>query len=166
MFMNQFENNTISMHCDFTALYHSISSKLEEFKDYISKLLVNENSQLLEQYSYYYNALFELLSIFDEFKNECRALLKTNRIIEYVFKRNKLTPELGYYVNNVWKSFSNLLKSKLNLLKGNVSNEDYENAYSKFRDELTTHSDDFYSKIYVQTHEFDDEINQIRSILF
>lgn len=164
--MNQFENNTITMHCDFTTLYRSISSKLEEFKKYISELLVNENSQLLGQYSYYYNALFELLSIFDEFKNESRALLKTNRIIEYVFKHKKLTPELGYYVNNVWKSFSNLLKSKLNLLKGNVSNEDYENAYSKFHNELSINSDDFYSEIYVQTHEFDDEINQIRSILF
>ena len=53
--MNQFENNTISMHCDFIALSHSISSKLEEFKKYILKLLVNENSQLLGQYSYYYN---------------------------------------------------------------------------------------------------------------
>ena len=164
--MNQFENNTISMHCDFTTLYHSISSKLEDFKKYISRLLVNDNSQLLGQYSYYYNALFELLSIFDEFKSECRALLKTNRIIEYVFKHEKLTPELGHYVNNVWKSFSNLLKSKLDLLKGNVSNEEYENAYSKFRDELSISSDYFYSEIYVQTHEFDDEINQIKSILF
>ena len=164
--MNQFENNTISMHCDFTALYHSISSKLEEFKKFISKLLVNENSQLLDQYSYYYNALFELLSLFDEFKNECRALLKTNRIIEYIFRQKKLTPYLRHYVNNVWKSFSNLLKSKLNLLKGNISNEDYENAYSKFRDELSINSTDFYSEIYVQTHEFDDEIRQIKTILF
>ena len=164
--MNQVENNTISMHCDFATLYHSISSKLEEFKKYISRLLVNENSQLLGQYSYYYNALFELLSLFDEFKNECRALLKTNRIIEYVFKHNKLTPELRHYINNVWKSFSNLLKFKLNLLKGNVSNEEYENAYSKFRDELSSNSDYFYTEIYVQTHEFDEEINQIKSILF
>ena len=164
--MNQFENNTISMHCDFTTLSHSISSKLEEFKKYISRLLVNENSQLLGQYSYYYNALFELLSIFDEFKRECRALLKTNRIIEYVFKHEKLTPELGHYVNEVWKSFSNILKSKLNFLKGNISNEEYENAYYKFRDELSINSDYFYSEIYVQTHEFDDEINQIKSILF
>ena len=99
--LNQFENNTISMHCNFTTLYHSISSKLEEFKEYILKLLINENSQLLGQYSYYYDALFELLSIFDEFKNECRALLKTNRIIEYVFKHKKLTPELRHYINNV-----------------------------------------------------------------
>ena len=164
--MNQFENYTISMHCDFATLYRSISSKLEEFKKYISRLLVNENSQLLGQYSYYYNALFELLSIFDEFKSECRALLKTNRIIEYVFKHEKLTPELGHYVNNVWKSFSNLLKSKLNLLKGNISNEEYETTYSKFRDELSISSEYFYSEIYVQTHEFDDELNQIRSILF
>ena len=52
------------------------------------------------------------------------------------------------------------------MLKGNVSNEDYENAYSKFRDELSINSDYFYSEIYVQTHEFDDEINQIKSILF
>ena len=164
--MNQFESNTISMHCDFTILYHFISSKLEEFKEYIIKLWVNENSQLLEQYSYYYNALFELLCIFDEFKNECRALLKSNRIIEYVFKHKKLTPKLRHYINNVWKSFSNLLKSKLNLLKGNISNDDYENAYSKFCDELSINSDDFYSEIYVQTHEFDNEINQIKSILF
>ena len=164
--MNQFENNSISMHCDFATLYHSISSKLEEFKKYISKLLVNENSQLLGQYSYYYNALYDLLIIFDEFKSECRALLKTNRIIEYVFKHKKLTPELKHYVNNVWKSFSNLLKSKLNFLKGNVSIEEYENAYSKFRDELSINNDYFYSEIYVQTHEFDDESNQIKSILF
>ena len=163
--MNQFENNTISMHCDFTTQYHS-TSKLEDFKKYISRLLANDNSQLLEQYSYYYNALFELLSIFDELKSECRALLKTNRIIEYVFKHEKLTPELGHYVNKVWKSFSNLLKSKLDLLKGNVSNEEYENTYSKFRDELSISSDYFYNEIYVQTHEFDDEIDQIKSILF
>ena len=100
------------MHCDLAILYHFISSKLEEFKEYIIKLWVNENSQLLEQY-YYYNALFEILCIFDEFKNECRALLKTNRIIEYVFKHEKLTPKLRHYINNVWKSFSKLLKSKL-----------------------------------------------------
>ena len=146
--MNQFENNTIIMHCDFTILYQSISSKIEDFWNYISKLLLNDNSQLLGQYSYYYNALFELLSIFDEFKRECRALLKTNRIIGYVFKHEELTPELGHYVNNVWKSFSNLLKSKLDLLKGNISNEEYENTYSKFRDELSISSDYFYSEIY------------------
>ena len=34
------------MDCDFTTLYHHISSKLEEFKKYISKLFINENSQL------------------------------------------------------------------------------------------------------------------------
>lgn len=164
--MNQFENNTISMHCDFETLYYFISSKLEEFKKYISRLLVNENSQLLEEYSYYYDALFELLSIFDEFKNEYRALLKTNRIIEYVFKHKKLTSDLKHYINVVWKSFSNLLRFKLNLLNGKISNEEYENAYSKFRQELSVSNDYFYGRIYVQTHEFDDEINQIKSILF
>ena len=164
--MNKFENNTISMHCDFTVLYRSISSKLEEFKRYISELLTNENSQLLEEYSFYYNALFEILSLFDEFKNECRALLKTNRIIEYIFKHNKLTPELKYYVNTVWKSFSNLLKFKLNLLKGNKVDEEYEQVYSKFRNELSINTGYFYSEIYVQTHEFDEEIDQIKSILF
>lgn len=164
--MNQFENYTISMHCDFATLYRSISSKLDEFKKYISRLLVNENSQLLEQYSYYYDALFEILTIFDEFKSECRALLKTNRIIEYVFKHKKLTPKLKHYVNDVWKSFSNLLKSKLNLLNGKVSDEEYETAYSKFHDELSISSDYFYGEIYVPNHEFDDEINQIRSLLF
>lgn len=164
--MNQFENNTIIMHCDFTILYQSISSKLEDFRNYISKLLLNDNSQLLRQYSYYYNVLFEILSIFDEFKRECRAFLKTSRIIEYVFKHKKLTSELGYYVNRVWKSFTNLLKFKLDLLKGNVSNQEYENAYSRFRDELSISRDYFYSEIYVQTHDVDDEISQIKSMLF
>lgn len=164
--LNKFENNTISMHCDFSKLYNSISSKLEEFKEYISNLLVNKNSQLLEDYSFYYNALFDLLSLFDEFKNECRALIKTNRIIEYVFKHKNLTPDLKHYVSMVWKSFSSLLKFKLNMLKGNVSDEEYEETYSKFREELSIHNDYFFSEIYVQTHEFDEEINQIRSILF
>ena len=162
--MNQI--SIISMHCDFTTLYISISSKLEKFRDYISKLSSNKDLQLIEQYSYYFNPLFELLSIFDEFKNECRALLKTNRIIEYIFKHKNLTSELKHFVNNVLKSFSNLLKSKLNLLKGNISNEEYLNKYFKFCDELNIKNDYFYSEIYEKTHEFDDEINKIKSILF
>ena len=95
------QNNEININCSLFSLCNCIYSKLEDFKNYISKFLKNENAQLLEEYSVYYTALFDLLGLFDEFKNECHALLKTNRIIEYVFKHEKLTPELKHYVNNV-----------------------------------------------------------------
>lgn len=161
------QNNEINIHCSLFSLCNCIYSKLEDFKNYISKFLKNENAQLLEEYSVYYTALFDLLGLFDEFKNECRALLKTNRIIEYVFKHEELTPELKYYVNNVWKSFSNLLKFKLNMFENNkLSDEEYDKQYMKFHDELNKHRDYFYGEIYTQTHEFDEEIKQVKSILF
>ncbi len=165
--MCQVKTNEISINCSLFSVCNCIYSKLEDFKNYISKFLKNENAQLLEEYSVYYNALFDLLGLFDEFKNEYRALLKTNRIIEYVFKHEKLTPELKYYVNNVWKSFSNLLKFKLKMFENNkLSDEEYDKQYSKFHKELNMHRDYFYGEIYTQTHEFDEEINQIKSILF
>lgn len=115
--------------------------------------MVNNHSQLLNDYSFYYNSLFDLLSLFDEFKNECRALIKTNRIIEYIFKNKKLSPDLKNYVTSVFKSFSSLLKFKLNILKGNASDEEYNEVYSNFREELSINNDFFFSEIYVQTHE-------------
>ncbi|MBQ6813664.1 MAG: hypothetical protein IJP12_03405 [Methanobrevibacter sp.] len=161
------ENNSMIINCDLFSLCNCIQSKLEDFKKFIIKLLKNENSELLEEYSVYYNALFDLLGLFDEFKNEHHALLKTNRIIEYVFKNKKLTPELKRYINSVWKSFSTLLKFKIKLLEDeNIFNEEYEKAYSNFRNELNSHHDYFYADIYIPSHEFDDEIDQIKKILF
>ena len=47
-----------------------------------------------------------------------------------------------------------------------LSDEEYDKQYSKFHKELNMHRDYFYGEIYTQTHEFDEEINQIKSILF
>ena len=52
------------------------------------------------------------------------------------------------------------------LENNNASSEEYDVAYSKFQDELNNHRDYFFSEIYVQTHEFDEEINQMKAILF
>lgn len=165
--MYQVENGNMHINCDLAALCNCIYSKLEDFKNYILELLKNENLQLLEEYSIYYDALCDLLCLFEEFKNEYRALLKTNRIIEYVFRHKRLSPELKTYISDVWKSFSNLLKFKLGILENNnASSEEYDVAYSKFQDELNNHRDYFFSEIYVQTHEFDEEINQMKAILF
>ena len=161
------ENEEIIINCSLSSVCNCIYSKLEVFKNYISKFLTNENSQLLEEYPVYYTALFDILGLFDEFKNEYHALIKTNRIIEYVFKHEKLNPNLKHYVKKVWKSFSTLLKFKLKMFENSkLSDEEYDKQYSKFTRELNKHRDYFYEKIYVQTYEFDHEINQIKNILF
>ena len=154
----------------FSSLYKYFSNHLNNVLNFLKNIKENINNTInnffrnnVEDIKIELFNIASKLNEFEYFKNEFLAFLSIKEMITYILEKDILNNmENLVFSESLLVQFLKLLDSKSQI--SNSSNT-YEIDFDNFNSFLNSKQEEFYTKIYVPSHKYDDLIDDVTNIL-
>ena len=161
-----YKNINTNLQENIRELSRSILELLDKIKNTLKKLFkIKEKEKTLNDYI---NELRDILLSHEELKIEFGAFAIMTKYLKYIFiNKPQKYNDNKEFINNVFSTFENLLKAKLNYLikRDKTSKEEYDKQYKIYDEKYYEYRQYFSLNIYENKHKYDKECDDIKRIL-